>query len=219
MREFLDNVKYKVEDTAYVIRMWFDRVSDRVKFLALSFLFTPWLALCALLFWQTYDYQAETITLNAADNFDTFEDIIERAEKLERGGSHAEAFELIITHRNNFAQLYTDKQVSSFNAKLSRLITYAEDADVRLLYVTEDLDELYEIQHYKGVVVEVNKDPLYGDTHLVSEDGERRLEQLEVTGLEDAEVGDVVDFYGVPKFNSAAKPISVNAFESEIEQE
>ncbi|MFF2798098.1 hypothetical protein [Lysinibacillus xylanilyticus] len=219
MRDKLDELRFRLSDWMYSSKNRFERVSNRTKYSALSFLVVLWLAICGFLFYENYTQVVPKDTNVAMAKVDIPTDTLGRAQKLESIGSNAEAFELLATHRNHFADKYDDKQMERLEATLKGLTEGVEDADIAQLYSMKDLVEQQPIYKFTGVVVSVDNDPMYGVTHTVSNNGERTQEQLEVTGLADISVGSQVEFYGVPKFDSVSSPIKVEAYIVPVEQE
>lgn len=212
MRDKLDELRFKVFDISYSLKLWVGRLSDGTKYLTLSFLLVLALAGCTFVFTQVYGYEAVETPKVALEKINLPLETLDKAEQLKDVGSVAEAFDLLATHRNHFTKEYNKEQMKLLESLLIQMSEEAKDADIKQLYSMKDLVEEQPLYKFTGMVVNVDNDPLYGVTHLVSNNGERTQEQIEVTGLEDISVGSQVEFYGVPRFDSAASPIKVEAF-------
>lgn len=217
MRDKLDELRFKFYDITYSIKLRIGVITDRTKYFALSFLVVSWLAVCAFMFLQTYNYKAEEHAFASVSENTTAVDTLEATEDLIKIGSTAEAFELLATHKNHFANEYTKEQLGIIDRRLNSLTEKANEADISVLYTTKDLVDQQPLYKFTGIVISVESDPLYGDTYTVSKDDTRTIEQLEVTGLSETSVGSQVVFYGVPRFDSVTSPIKVEAHEVPVE--
>lgn len=213
MRDTIDNIRFKVYDISYALRLSVERISDKAKYSALSFLVVCWLAVCGVVFYDSYDYKEVEKAVASAETFETAKDILEQTDLLIRIGSVAQAFDLLAMHNNHFAEGYSKKDKAAIISSLDNLKSKAEEGNIAALYKSKDLAELQPLCKFTGVVAAVDNDPMYGVTYTVSKDGESKQEQVEVVGLSKKEVGSKVVFYGVPKFTSVANPIKVEAYE------
>lgn len=217
MRDKLDEIRFKFYDITYSIKLRLGVITDRTKYIALSFLVVSWLAVCVFMFLQTYNYKGEEHVFASVSENTTAVDTLDKTQQLITIGSTAEAFDILATHRNHFASEYTKEQMKIIERRLTSLAEEAGEADISVLYTTKDLIDLQPLYQFTGIVIGVEKDPLYGDTYTVSKDDTRTIEQLEVTGLAEVSVGSQVVFYGVPKFSSVTSPIKVEAYEVPVE--
>lgn len=217
MREKLDELRFRIHDLIYSTNLRVGGISDRTKYLTLSFFVVLWFAVCSLMFTQTYGYKAEDLPDDIYIAPDTPRETINEALELKSSGRTDLAFDLLATHLNHFKKEYDQTQVELLEGNLRLLTDDAEEGNIEDLYLAEDLTEQQPIYHFVGIVVAVDDDPMYGVTYTVSNNGERSQQQLEVTGLVDVSLDSQVEFYGVPKFDSVSSPIKVEAYVLPVE--
>lgn len=212
MRDFLENLRYSVTYRWYSMQEKLGNIYDYVKFPLASLVMCTWGAFLGLGIYEGYTYVERDLTKELYVAPDVSKETLEHADLLIRIGSNSEAFQLLATHRNNFANEYTIEELEKVDSLLNSLVMEAEETTIQALYLKEDLKEVLPIYKFTGVVNAVDHDPLYGNTRTVSDDGSRGMEQVEVKGLTDAVMGSYVTFYGVPEFNGVDRPISVEAY-------
>lgn len=199
----------------YELRYKYDSISTRVKKLVLLGVNLAWLiplvVVASLNFHYVYtlpkaESTPQTIQQSSA------EELLKSADDATKSGDYGEAFKMLATARNNFAKQFTDSQSTEIGEKLRSLTAKAKDTTIAALYAQADLTKLNDIYKFKGYVLEVSVDDMYGVTCTIADNQDTHLKSLEVYGLTDVAVGSTVQFYGVPEFYSVTGPMRVEGF-------
>lgn len=217
MREKFEDFKFKIMDIQDSLGMRYYTIPDWVKAVVVYVFISLLLIIYTLFYLDAKNYKPKELPESVIVKVDVAEETLLESDKLVEEGKYGEAFNLLATHRNHFSSEYTESDMERLENRLIDLTEYALDADISSLYKSEDLTSPQPLLKFSGVVIEINDDPMYGVTYMVSNNGERSQEQLEVTGLADVSENSIVEFYGVPIFNSVANPIKVEAYVVPIE--
>lgn len=217
MREKFEDLKFKIMDIQDSLGMRYYTIPDWVKAVAVYVCVSLLLIIYTLFYLDAKNYKPQELPESVNVKIDVAEETLLESDKLVEEGNYGAAFDLLATHRNHFSSEYSKSDMERLETRLVDLTQHAVDADIEALYASEDLTEQQPLLKFTGIIVEINDDPMYGVTYMVSNNGERSQEQLEVTGLADVSVNSIVEFYGVPTFNSVASPIKVEAYVLPIE--
>lgn len=202
-------------DLMYELRYKYDLVPIRVKKLTMIGLNLAWLVplivVASLNFYYVYTVPKSESTPQTIQESST-EELLKSADDASKSGDYGEAFKMLATARNNFPKQFTDSQSTAIREKLRSLTTKAKDATIAALYNQSDLTKLDDIYKFKGYVLGVSIDDMYGVTCTIADSQDAHLKSLEVYGLTDVAVGSTVQFYGVPEFHSVTGPMRVEGF-------
>lgn len=212
MRDRLDDLMFKFFDLQYVLGMRYEAIPDRIKYGFVYIILLAWLSICTLIFIETKNYVPEELPESVVNKVDVSEETLMEADKLVEEEKYAEAFNLLATHRNHFSSEYTKTDIERLESRLIDISAKAQETDISTLYESKDLSKQQALYKFVGTVLEIDDDPMYGVTYMVSNSETRTQEQLEVTGLNDVSKNSIVEFYGVPTFTSVTSPIKVEAF-------
>lgn len=213
MRERLEELKFKFNDFAYEFSYRYTGKVEKVFSILFYLACIGWAVVCGILLYHLYQDKPNEITDIAINkHVDVSVSTLAESYKLEDEGKASQAFDLLATHYNKFIHEYDKSEQETLERRLTSLSKDAPPITLAELYESKDLVETQPIYTFTGIVSEVDEDAMYGLTHMVSESGERNLQQLEVVGLGDVSVGSKVTFVGVPTFDDVSTPIKVQAF-------
>jgi hypothetical protein len=203
------------DNLMYELRYKYDLVSTRIKKLVLIGVTLTWLVPLVIVTLLNFNYiytlpKAESATYTTQQS--SAESLLKAADDVSKSGGYGKAFKMLATARNNFAKQFTDSQLAAIGGKLRSLTAKAKDTTIAALYNQPDLTMLDDIYKFKGYVLEVSVDDMYGVTCTVADSQDTHLKSLEVYGLTDVAVGSTVQFYGVPEFYSVTGPMRVEGF-------